>query len=54
MSNRDLGNDPDGDLDGYDGGYGPIMCSCPTRPRFGPKISCPSCGGKYEAVGMGE
>jgi hypothetical protein len=24
----DLGDDPDGDLDGYDGGYGAVGCTC--------------------------
>jgi hypothetical protein len=38
----DLGNDQDGDLDGYDGGYGPVGCICPPSWNPNPHISCPA------------
>jgi hypothetical protein len=35
----ELGNDPDGDLDGYDG---PIDCTCGPWARGGRDINCPT------------
>lgn len=38
MTELDLGDDPDGDLDGYDG---PVGCVCGPWARGGRRIDCP-------------